>query len=106
MKTAFSRRLVGCVALALGVLTAARGHTWKLAAQARAASTAVQPAQGVRYSEDKESDMKEWLTFLSSDLKQRRQVFTEGYGRAPQYMAGLLKDFGVKPMGVDGSYFQ
>jgi len=106
MKTAFSRRSVGCVALALGVLTTAGGHTWKLAAQARAVSTAVQPAQGVRYSEVKESDMKEWLTYLSSDLMQGRQVFTEGYGRATQYIAGLLKDFGVKPVGVDGSYFQ
>jgi len=106
MKTAFSRRSIACVALAFGVLTVAGGHAWKLAAQARAASTAVQPAQGVRYSEVKESDMRDWLTYLSSDQMQGRQVFTEGYGRATQYIAGLLKEFGVKPLGAEGSYLQ
>jgi hypothetical protein len=106
MKTAFSRRSVACVALVSGILTVAGGQTWKLAAQARAVSTAVQPASGVRYSEVKEADLKDWLTVLSSDQMQGRQVFTEGYGRATQYVAGLLKEFGVKPLGVDGSYFQ
>jgi hypothetical protein len=106
MKTAFSRRSVACAALISGILTVAGGQTWKLAAQARATSTAVQPAAGVRYSEVKEADLREWLTVLSSDQMQGRQVFTEGYGRATQYVAGLLKEFGVKPLGVDGSYFQ
>src|SRR5689334_14049466 len=106
MRTALSRRLVACIALALGILTAAGGQTWKTMAQARAASTAVQPAQNVRYSEVKEADLKEWLTYLSSDQMQGRQVFTEGYGRATQYIAGLLKEFGVKPLGANGTYFQ
>ena len=96
MKLAFSRRSIACVALAFGILTVAGGQSWKLAAQATAASTAVQPASGVRYSQVKESDMKEWLTYLASDQMQGRQVFTEGYGRATQYIAGLLKEFGVK----------
>jgi hypothetical protein len=105
MKTAFSRRSIACAGLALGIFTIAGGHAWNLAAQARAAATAIQPA-GVRYSEVKEAELKEWLTYLSSDEMQGRQVFTEGYGRATQYIAGLLKDFGVKPLGTSGSYFQ
>jgi hypothetical protein len=105
MKTAFSRRSVACMALAAGILTVAGGQTWKLAAQAPGASTAVQPAT-VRYSEVKESELRDWLTVLASDQMQGRQVFTEGYGRATQYIAGLLKEFGVKPIGADGTYFQ
>jgi len=50
--------------------------------------------------------MKEWLSYLSSDELQGRQVFTEGYGRATQYIAGLLKQWGLKPMGTGGTYFQ
>jgi hypothetical protein len=105
MKTAFSRRSIAGMALAVGFLTVAGGQTWKLAAQAPSASTAVQPA-GVRYSEVKESELRDWLTILASDQMQGRQVFTEGYGRATQYIAGLLKDFGVKPLGAEGTYFQ
>ena len=78
MKTAFSRRSVACMALALGILTVAGGQTWKTLAQARAASTAVQPAQNVRYSEVKESDLKEWLTYLASDELQGRQILRSG----------------------------
>ena len=106
MNTAFSRRSIACIALAVGILTVVGGQAWKLAAQAPAPSTAVQPATGVRYSQVKESDLKDWLTVLASDQMQGRQVFTEGYGRATQYIAGLLKDFGVKPLGAEGTYFQ
>jgi hypothetical protein len=106
MRAAFSRRSIACIALALGVLTVVGGQSWKLAAQNAAASTAVQPATNVRYSQVKESDLKDWLTVLASDEMQGRQVFTEGYGRATQYVAGLLKEFGVKPLGVNGTYFQ
>ncbi len=106
MKMAFSRRSIACLALIVGILTVIGAQSLKLAAQSSPASTAVEPATGVRYSEVKESDLMEWLTYLSSDQMQGRQVFTEGYGRATQYVAGLLKDFGVKPLGAEGTYFQ
>jgi hypothetical protein len=52
------------------------------------------------------ADLKEWLTYLASDQLQGRQVYTEGLGLAASYIAEHLKDWGVKPGGDDGSYFQ
>ena len=52
------------------------------------------------------TDLKTWLTYISSDQLQGRQVFTEGYGLAAAYVADRLKEWGVKPLGEDGSYFQ
>lgn len=53
-----------------------------------------------------ESDLRQWLTYLSSDALEGRQIFTEGYGLAAQYIAERLKEAGVKPGGDNGSYFQ
>lgn len=52
------------------------------------------------------ADMKEWLSYIASDQLQGRQVYTEGLGLAAAYIADHLKDWGVKPGGDDGSYFQ
>ena len=76
------------------------GKPWQLVAQAP------QPATGVKYAQVAQDDLKEWLTYLSSDELQGRQVFTEGYGLAAQYIAEHLKQWGVKPLNPDGSYFQ
>ncbi len=81
-------------------LAVAWGQPWRLLGQGPA------PATGVRYAQISENDMKEWLSYLASDELQGRQVFTEGYGRATQYIAGQLKGFGVKPIGENGTYFQ
>jgi hypothetical protein len=96
MKTAFSRRSIAFVALAMGILTAA----------AQVPAPAVQPATGVRFPQVREAELRDWLGTLASDHMQGRQVFTEGYGRATQYVSGLLKEWGVKPAGVDGTYLQ
>lgn len=53
-----------------------------------------------------ESDLKQWLTYLSSDALEGRQIFTEGYGLAAQYVAERLKEAGVTPGGDNGGYFQ
>lgn len=63
-------------------------------------------AQGGRRSQIAESDLRQWLTYLSSDELQGRQIFAEGYGLAAQYVAERLREMGVKPMGDNGSYFQ
>ena len=81
-------------------LAVAWGQPWRLLAQGPA------PATGVRYAQVRESDIREWLSYLASDELQGRQVFTEGYGRATQYIADELKGFGVKPIGENGTYFQ
>src|SRR5689334_15213729 len=81
--------------LVLSTLVAATAQPWRLIAQAP------QPATGVKYAQVSENDMKEWLTYLSSDELQGRQVFTEGYGLAAQYIAEHLKQWGVKPLNPD-----
>lgn len=63
-------------------------------------------AQNKKRATIAEQDLREWLTYLSSDALQGRQIFTEGYGLAAQYVSERLRDMGVKPMGDNGSYFQ
>ncbi len=87
----------GAAALALIVGFA---DPWRLRAQAP------EPAKGVKYVQIGQSDLKEWLTYLASDELQGRQVFTEGYGLAASYVADHLKQWGVKPIGDDATYFQ
>ena len=85
---------------ALAVLVASAFQPWRLMAQSPS------PVKGVKFSQVSEADMKEWLTYLSSDELQGRQIYTEGYGLAAQYIADHLKAWGVKPIGDNGSYFQ
>ncbi|HEX4346589.1 MAG TPA: M28 family peptidase [Vicinamibacterales bacterium] len=65
-----------------------------------------QPAKGVKYAQMDAAGMKEWLTYLSSDELQGRQVFTEGYGLAASYVAEHLKTWGLKPLGADNTFFE
>src|SRR5215813_10690020 len=51
-------------------------------------------------------DMQQWLTYLSSDELEGRNTFSEGLGLAAAYIAEHLRDWGVKPGGDSGSYFQ
>jgi hypothetical protein len=86
---------IAAIVLSLGV-----SQPWRLFAQAP------EPAKGVKFAQVSANDMKEWLTYLSSDELQGRQVFTEGYGLAAAYVADHLKAWGVKPLGDDGTYFE
>ena len=52
------------------------------------------------------TELKDWLSYIASDELQGRQVFTEGLGLAGAYIADHLKEWGVKPGGDDGTYFQ
>src|SRR5215468_1778710 len=96
MKTNLSRR----IPLIAALLFFAWAQPWRLAAQGP------EPAKGVKYSQVGQADLKEWLTYLSSDELTGRQVFTEGFGLAAQYIADHLKEWGVKPLGSGGSYLQ
>jgi hypothetical protein len=93
-------RSIQVSAIAAIVLSLCVTQPWRLFAQAP------EPAKGVKYAQVSPSDMKEWLTYLSSDELQGRQVFTEGYGLAAAYVADHLKTWGVKPLGDDGTYFE
>jgi hypothetical protein len=52
------------------------------------------------------SDLKEWLTYISSDQLEGRAVFSEGLGLAAGYIQGYLQAWGVKPDGDHGGYLQ
>ena len=53
-----------------------------------------------------EADLKQWLTYLSSDELQGRATYTEGLGIAAGYIASHLAQWGVKPAGDGGTYLQ
>jgi hypothetical protein len=63
-------------------------------------------AQGKGASSITPGELKDWLSYIASDELQGRQVFTEGLGLAGGYIADHLKEWGVKPAGDDGTYFQ
>jgi hypothetical protein len=94
------RREVRIALIVLTTLVVGLSEPHWLEAQAPA------PATGVRFAQISETDARAWLTYLSSDLMQGRQVFTEGYGLAASYIAGELKALGVKPLGDNGTYLQ
>jgi hypothetical protein len=95
-----ARRTMKVGVCAMGALLAAAVPSWHLLAQAP------EPAKGVKYAQINAADMKEWLTYLSSDELQGRRVFTEGYGLAAAYVADHLQQWGLKPLGDDGTYFE
>ncbi len=101
MKTFFRRQSTLKAALALALILTAIGQPWNLIV-----AQAPQPATGVKFAQIGTGDMKEWLSYLASDELQGRQVFTEGYGLAAQYIADHLRQWGVKPLNPDGTYFQ
>ena len=100
MTRPFPRKAVPIASIALTILTVTFAQPWDLLAQAPA------PASGVKFATINPADMKEILTYLASDELQGRQVYTEGYGLAAAYVAERLREWGVKPMGDNGSYFQ
>src|SRR5215210_409141 len=53
-----------------------------------------------------EADLKEWLTYISSDELQGRATYTEGLGLAAGYISSRLQSWGVKPAGDHGTYLQ
>jgi peptidase M28-like protein len=52
------------------------------------------------------ADLNEWLSYIASDQLEGRLVYTEGLGLAAAYIANHLSDWGVKPGGDNGTYFQ
>jgi hypothetical protein len=66
-------------------------------------TAAVQAQRQPSISQD---DLRTWLTYIASDELQGRLVYTEGIGLAAAYIADHLKEWGVKPGGDNGTYFQ
>lgn len=55
---------------------------------------------------DSRNIIKSNLEFLASDELEGREATTRGAKIAAQYIASQLKQYGVKPMGDSGTYFQ
>src|SRR5688572_19725044 len=107
MKVIKGRESIRNAAMVFVFLTAAWTQPWKVLAQnTPSPAPAPQPATGIKYPTINPDEMKQWLTYLASDQLQGRQIFTEGYGLAAQYVADHLRQWGVKPVGPDGTYFQ
>jgi len=53
-----------------------------------------------------ETRLRKDITFLASDECEGRGVTTNGINLAADYIVGVFKEAGLKPGGVDGSYFQ
>lgn len=49
---------------------------------------------------------REWLTVLASDDFAGRATGTEGYEKAARFVAARFEEFGLEPIGDDGTYFQ
>ena len=54
----------------------------------------------------KSPDLRDWLTYISSDELEGRAVFTTGFGLAAGYISDHLRAWGVTPAGDHGSYLQ
>ena len=52
------------------------------------------------------ADLNQWLSYIASDELEGRQIYTEGLGLAAGYIADHLREWGVRPVGENGSYFQ
>ena len=93
-------RLLRGITVFAGIYVAVLTQSWTLGAQSGADGRAT----GV--SSIRVDDLREWLGYLASDALQGRQVFTEGYGLAAQYVASHLESWGVTPLGSNGTYLQ
>jgi hypothetical protein len=63
-------------------------------------------ATALHADEGSQERMKRDVTFLASDECEGRGIGTMGLERAAEYVANLFKEAGLKPGGVDGTYFQ
>jgi Peptidase family M28 len=93
-----SRRIAACLAAVLAVSLGAHASS---APQAQ--SVVERPSGAASITPD---ELKEWLSYIASDQLQGRRVYEEGLGLAAAYIADHLKEWGVKPAGDDGGYFQ
>jgi hypothetical protein len=73
---------------------------------ARLLAQSPRPATNVRFTRIDPAEMQEWLTYLASDELQGRRAFSEGYGLAAQYVAERLREWGLTPLGANGTYLQ
>jgi hypothetical protein len=97
MKRPSAQPFFSAAALALTVLAAGLALP-PLAAQSKPSNT--------KFVTIREADLRQYLAYISADQLLGREVFTEGFGMAEGYVAAHLEQWGVKPLGENGTYFQ
>src|SRR5689334_1571664 len=100
-------RMVAGSALAV-VLAVAGGWSVQASSSAPGATDDEQVPAPVRvkFSQITPAELTEYLTYLASDQLTGRQIYTEGYGLAAGYIQEHLRQWGVKPIGENGTYLQ
>ncbi|MEW5884379.1 MAG: M20/M25/M40 family metallo-hydrolase [Armatimonadota bacterium] len=51
-------------------------------------------------------DVKTWISYLAGPECAGRGTGQDGYQKAAEYVAARFKEFGLKPVGAEGTYFQ
>jgi hypothetical protein len=80
--------------------------TLVLAAALGAAAWGAAQRHGGGRDSIREADLRQWLSYLASDELEGRATFSEGLALASAYIADHLREWGVKPAGDGGTYFQ
>jgi hypothetical protein len=83
-----------------------RWPTLALASLVLLAACRVPAAETTTRSAASEARMKNDVTFLASNDCEGRGVTTEGIRKAADYIAGEFRKAGLKPGGIDATYFQ
>ncbi len=89
-------------------MRAHRRTTWLLGAVTGALVAAAALAQGGSGGRDSITgpDLRQWLSYIASDDLDGRAALSEGLAMAGGYIADHLREWGVKPGGDHGTYFQ
>ena len=84
-------------------MTSLKGLAELLVAFSLASGAVAQPSPDAVRSA---AHVKAHITFLASDLLQGRETGSPGYDIAANYVAAQFAQLGLKPAGVNGTYFQ
>ena len=85
------------------VIEGERGDYWVARHNGRPIAGVIQADPEVAAAEARAS---QWLTYLSSDELEGRETGRPGYKKAADFIAARFEEWGLKPVGDDGTYFQ
>jgi hypothetical protein len=97
--------VAAAVVVAVTGVTAERGGALRLGSGQAGSGQALRPGSG-QAGAIKSPELRDWLTYLSSDELEGRAVFSTGFGLAAGYISDHLRTWGVRPAGDSGSYLQ
>lgn len=90
--------------ISAGLVFSVAGIAWSLTNTVRTEPAPKDYAKG--FSSITAEQVKEWMEFLAGPETQGRGTGQPGFYKAAEFMAGKFKEYGLKPIGDDGTYFQ